>query len=83
MRELAKKETIKDKFYTVPGWLSAEGWAVDKNNTRYRIGYVAYSWWWYEELGFRARRVYRDKEFIERNFKPITHLQEVKWLGVR
>ncbi|MGH7791510.1 MAG: hypothetical protein ACREOB_04270 [Thermodesulfobacteriota bacterium] len=63
-----------------PHWLRVEGWAVDKDQIRHRIGFV-YGYWWYERLGFASYRVYCNKEFIEKNFTPITHLQEVKHAG--
>lgn len=65
-----------------PHWLRAEGWAVDKDNIRHRIGFV-YNQWWYEKLGFAGYRVYCESEFIEKNFKPITPLQEVRYSGER
>lgn len=63
-----------------PEWRRAEGWAVDRENTRYRIGFV-FNYWWYEKLGFAAHRVYCEEDFIERNFTPTTPLEEVKHIG--
>ena len=53
---------------------------MDKDGIRHRIGFV-YGYWWYERLGFAGYRVYCSKEFIEKNFTPITPLQEVKHGG--
>lgn len=72
----------KNEFYYSPQWLRGEGWAVDKDNIRYSIGFV-YNQWWYEKLGFSGYRVYCEREFIEKNFKPITPLQEVRYSGER
>jgi len=63
-----------------PNWLRAEGWALDKDGIRHRIGFV-YGYWWYERLGFAGYRVYCSKELIEKKFTPITSLREVKHAG--
>ena len=82
MKERTKryeKNTSNQLNYS-PNWLRAEGWAVDKDRVRHRIGFV-YGYWWHERLGFAGYRVYCSKEFIEKNLTPITSLQEVKHGG--
>lgn len=61
-------------------WSRAKGWALDKDRIRHRIGFV-YGYWWHERLGFASDRVYCEKEFIEKNFIPVTPLQELKHRG--
>ncbi len=75
--KIEKEHESANSFAEIPSALSAEGWALDRDRKRFRIGYIQ-GIWWYEEGGFCASRVYRDKKYIEKSFVPLTRLRAVK-----
>jgi len=75
--KIEKEHEPGNSFAETPSALSAEGWALDRDRKRFRVGYIQ-GIWWYEEGSFWSRRIYCNKKFIEKNFVPLTRLRAVK-----